>query len=269
MIFNNLCDTHSHSNHSPDSTATLLSMCEKAKSLNLLYYACADHCECDEYYEDTFKYNINAENSYIEQMKLKERFSNLYCGVELGQAITCPEIEKKVLENRNYDFVIGSIHRLDGYDDFYFLDSTKHDPFMLLDKYFDMALNTVKYTDFDTLAHLSYPLRYLKTKDGASLNFDSYIDKIEIIFKELIIRGKSLEINTSGLRQPIGETLPNEKFLKLYKQLGGELITVGSDAHNPDDLAKGIDTAYEMLLRNGFKYITVYKQRKETLINIE
>lgn len=96
-----------------------------------------------------------------------------------------------------------------------------------------------------------------------------YSEIIDEILITLIRSGKSLEINTAGLRQPIGVTSPDESIVRRYKQLGGEMITVGSDAHFAEHLGAGIEQGYELALRCGFDKIALYQNRTPTLVPIE
>jgi histidinol-phosphatase (PHP family) len=96
-----------------------------------------------------------------------------------------------------------------------------------------------------------------------------YSEIIDEILLTLIKNQKSLEINTAGLRQPIGVTSPDESIVRRYKELGGKLITIGSDAHFAEHLGAGIEQGYELALRCGFDSIALYQNRTPTLIPIE
>ena len=139
----------------------------------------------------------------------------------------------------------------------------------LLGEYFDWELKLAQWAQFDTLAHLTYPLRYVVGKYGKSVDMSRFAEIIDEILLELIKNKKSLEINTAGLRQPIGVTSPDESIVKRYKELGGELITIGSDAHYAEHLGAGIDKGYELALKCGFDKVAIYQDRTPTLIPIE
>ena len=178
---------------------------------------------------------------------------------------------EKLLSTMNYDIVIGSIHNLPNVQDFYYMDFSDEsiDYYALLDDYFNWELKLAQWGGFDTLAHLTYPLRYIVGNYGKPVDMTRYSEIIDEILVTLIRSGKSLEINTAGLRQPIGVTSPDESIVRRYKQLGGEMITVGSDAHFAEHLGAGIEQGYELALRCGFDKIALYQNRTPTLVPIE
>lgn len=155
-----------------------------------------------------------------------------------------------------------------GWDDFYYLDYKKTDPYQILRLYFEELLEMARWGKFDVLGHLTYPLRYIEGDFGIKIDMDIYKNIITDIFKSLIKNGMGIEINTSGLREKIGVTLPDEAFVKMYRKLGGEIITVGSDAHCTDDLGKGISEGIALAKKCGFDKIYYYNRRIPVAINI-
>lgn len=155
-----------------------------------------------------------------------------------------------------------------GYDDFYYLDYKKDNPDYLMRLYFEELLEMAEWGKFDVLGHLTYPLRYIEGDFGIKIDMDVYNPIIEKIFLTLIKNGMGIEINTSGLRQKIGVTLPSEKYVKMYRDLGGEIITIGSDAHNTENLGMGIDKGIIIAKNCGFDKIYYYDHRKPVSINI-
>ncbi len=268
LKFKNISDCHTHSNHSYDGNDSLLSMCEKAKELNLLYFTVTDHCECERLDLPPHPYRPVNENSYKEMLIMKDKFPFFLTGVELGQPFQELKIANNILK-KDYDFVIGSLHNVKGEEDFYYWDNDSKDCDEYLKKYFKEICEMINWGKFDTLAHLTYPLRYMRDSNGGFLSFDPYLDDVKEIFSLLMDREIALEVNTSGLRQNLNETLPGKKLLKLYKDMGGKLLTIGSDAHRLDDMVKGIPETLEMLKEIGFDYYTVYKDRKPMMITIE
>ncbi|WP_139264136.1 hypothetical protein [Clostridium magnum] len=89
------------------------------------------------------------------------------------------------------------------------------------------------------------------------------------VFKILISKGKGIEINTSELRQAPKETMPGIDVLKLYRELGGDVLTIGSDAHYAQDVSKGLDIAIESAKQAGFKYLTLFNNRIPEYIRID
>ena len=117
---------------------------------------------------------------------------------------------------------------------------------------------------FDVYGHLDYAVRYCPDKNFV-YRFDDYRDIFEVLLNRLIENGKGIEINTSGIAK-IGYPHPHIDALKLYKQLGGEIITVGSDAHKKENIGTGFDVAENILKELGFRYYTVFKERKPEFI---
>lgn len=94
---------------------------------------------------------------------------------------------------------------------------------------------------------------------------DEYLDELTPVLKNVIQKGKGIEINTSGLRQEVGRAMPSLSILKLYRQLGGEIITVGSDAHTVKDVAAGFSEAAELLETAGFSAYATFQNGVPTL----
>lgn len=280
----NLIDCHTHTQFSVDSEADIVQMIEKAISLGLSAYAVTDHCECnrwygEEYYvgEDWYKfYNFGRdfEQSVSAVTALKEKYPdfNLICGTELGQATQDIEIAEKVISDNRLDFVIGSVHQLPETDDFCFLDYEKYSSAEiknLLERYFLEVNKLCNWGKFDILGHLTYCLRYIDSALGSDTDISPYDDIIEDSFKKLIEKGKGIEINTSGLRQNYGKTFPGLRYVKLFRELGGEIISIGSDAHTVEDLGSGIKKGVQLASDAGFTHLCYFKQRSPVFIEIQ
>ena len=272
MSFKNIIDLHTHTDNSFDGHHSTMFLCETACMKGIRALAFTDHLEMDAFYRDNF--DRTAIQAYFEVAKAKSAFSGklIICnGAELGQAVYDLPVTEKLLNTMNYDIVIGSIHNLPNVQDFYYMDFSDEsiDYYALLDDYFNWELKLAQWGGFDTLAHLTYPLRYIVGNYGKPVDMTRYSEIIDEILVTLIRSGKSLEINTAGLRQPIGVTSPDESIVRRYKQLGGEMITVGSDAHFAEHLGAGIEQGYELALRCGFDKIALYQNRTPTLVPIE
>lgn len=279
----NLIDCHTHTQFSVDSDADINQMIEKAVSLGLSAYAITDHCECNcfypkEYYtgntfSDYFNYKKDFENSVSTVTLLKDKYPdfNLLCGIELGQATHDFETAEKIISDKRLDFVIGSMHQLPQKQDFAFIDYSQYsysDIQNLLEDYFKEIYKLCKWGKFDVLGHLTYTLRYMYNYFKKDIDISSFDDIIAESFKLLIQNGKGIEINTSGLRQAYGQTFPNIKYIKLFRQLGGEIISVGSDSHTVEDLGAGIKDGIKLAYDSGFEYLCYFKQRSPVFIEI-
>lgn len=289
MELSKLIDIHTHSNISPDGENTPEEMCERAIELGLSAYAITDHCEVSTWFEEDYydkmgarksedpfvKYNYRdrffSGTDYVS--KLKEKYEGrleLLCGTELGQATQGWEGAEDVVLCEKLDFIIGSLHQNREEDDFGYLQYDKNNIQQikkLLCDYFNEMLEMCRWGKFDSLGHLTYPLRYISAA-GIDVDMNPYEENIRKIFKVLIENGKGIEINTSGLRQAYGKTFPDLHYVKLFRELGGEILTLGSDAHCTADLGKGIINGAEIAEEAGFKYISYFKNRKPQFIKL-
>lgn len=278
MDLRGLIDCHTHTGFSVDSEADINLMIEKAVSLGLSAYAVTDHCECNRWYdeshyvgEDTYRYfdfGKDFENSVSAVTALKEKYSDritLICGVEMGQALQDEKIAERIISDKRLDFVIASMHQLEKTEDFAFLDYTKFSQSEikeLLERYFTEVYRLCKWGKFDILGHLTYVLRYIEGAYGVKVDMSPYDGIIEEIFKAVVSNGIGIEINTSGLRQKYGDTFPTLKYVKRYRELGGEILSLGSDTHFVEDVGKGISEGAEIARKAGFKHIAYYLNRK-------
>lgn len=268
MKYENVMDMHTHSDNSFDGKQSCMLLCEKAVEKGAAGIAITDHCEIDSKTED---FRALCTNQFVETFECKRYFEGrllVLQGLEIGQAIYNTKLANHILNKFNYDFVLGSIHNLPDMEDFFFLDYKNYNVDELLTAYFEKELELAQWNGFDSLAHLTYPLRYIVGESGISVDMSRYDDIIEEIFKTLIQNGKALEINTSGIAMKIGETLPNEKYIRLFREMGGEYITIGSDAHVTDKICGNIETGMDLAKECGFDNITIFNHREPMLVPI-
>ncbi len=281
----NLLDCHTHTQFSVDSEADIELMIERACELGLAAYAVTDHCECnrwysEEYYKNAttyryFDFGKDFENSVTAVNKLKEKYDgrlNLLCGIEMGQAMQEIGIAEKIVSDKRLDFVIGSVHQVPDTEDFAFIDYDSLDwkeTYELISSYMQEVYRLCKWGKMDILGHLTYFLRYFQNYWEMKFDISMFDDIIEASFRELISKGKGIEINTSGLRNiKCKETFPSLKYIKLFRELGGEIISVGSDAHTVEDLGFGVAEGIELAKEAGFRYVAYFKDRKPNFIKI-
>ena len=269
MIFKNFVDMHTHTNNSFDGNYPIEEMCEAAIEKGIQVIAFTDHVEMDYFTEKGF--DKDAENSYKDMLRAKEMYKDkidLCVGIELGEPTYDVEASEALINSRDYDFVIGSIHNLRKTDDFCELKYEGMDIEALLDKYFCELKLLADWAKFDTFAHLTYPLRYIVGENKIPVNMQKYQKDIDEILSILASKDKALEINTSGLRQPIGITMPDESIVRRFKELGGKMITVGSDSHFTYHLGAGIEEGMKIAKNAGFDSVYVFKKRQPVEIEI-
>lgn len=264
-----IVDTHVHTDNSFDGKHSATFMCETAESLGLRAVVFTDHVEIDIYNDED--YSRVAKQSYFEIAKARSAFRGqlLICaGIELGQPAYNIDDAEKLLNTLHYDQVIGSVHNLRGLPDFYYLDYNEVDVHETLLQYFEELKIMVDWGNFDTLGHLTYPLRYIQGDRKIPVDLSLYSEQIDCILKGLAAKNKALEINTSGLRQALGDTLPPESVIRRFKELGGQYITVGSDAHDAEHLGAGVLEGMKIAKRCGFDNVTLFQKREPVLIPI-
>lgn len=269
MKFQFISDCHSHSACSPDGHGSPAEMLAAAQSLGLYAYALTDHCEAHQY-EKRF-----AERTPLAKEKMQELSQSVsggtrfLCGVELGQPFRNTELADKIAADPAYDFIIGSLHHLREDIDFGFYlrrmreggDPPPEDVTnSYITRYFGELLELIAWGRFDSLAHITYPLRYLYPASAAP-NYRPWQEQLEQVLTELITHDKALELNTSCIWRTDRPTLPDLEIFKLYRSLGGKLVTIGSDAHYREDIAKGIEQGMELLQTAGFTEFTIFEKR--------
>lgn len=271
----NICDSHVHSENSFDGESSVLEICNTAVQRGINTVTITDHMEAPEIrFGDKSVYG-NAIKSITKSTEDVEALASefkgkikLLKGMELGEPMHMPELTEKAYKIADFDFILGSIHNLKETEDFYYLDYDESNVDVLLSRYFDELLDTALNADFDSLAHLTYPLRYIYERTDIKPDLNKYGEIIDEIFSALIKRGKALEINTSGLYKGMGVTMPDINLIRRFKEVGGKYITVGSDAHNCINLAEGIEKGLELAKICGFEHYVVFEKRTPKLIEI-
>jgi histidinol-phosphatase (PHP family) len=271
-MYTNIFDSHCHSTNSHDGKSTVDELCKMAIEKGLMGFSLTDHCEVDLYKGDYIK---NIDKSFFDIELAKEKYKEkliLSSGIEIGQGNYDLELTSEIINKSSYDFIIASTHGIGDTGDLCKLNYNEmslNEIYTLLNNYFEYYFEMVKVCDFDTAAHITYPLRYIEGIYKKDINLSGFYDIIDEIFKVLISRNKSLEINTSGLRQKIKKPFPTKELIIRYKELGGELITLGSDSHKAIDLAANFDEIIEFLKVVGFKDYFYYKNREPIGIKLK
>ncbi len=259
-------DIHLHSEHSHDSVCHIADMKAAAKEKGIDIICIADHCDieyCDEIDVEKIITDSIADSKYHNQ----DDGIQVLSGVEIGETFWNTKLAEKVVKLEGLDQIIGSVHavRYDGYTQPYslidFSEFTRAEVEKYIDIYFDDVLERIKTTEFDILAHLTCPLRYINGKYGRAIDCHMYEHKIKAILEEIIQRKIALEVNTSNCGSSYDEFMPEEWIVKMYKEMGGQLITFGSDAHIAENVGHQFSRLREMLIKYGFSYACYFKNR--------
>lgn len=259
-----LPDYHIHTCFSGDSDTPVAEMYNKALSLGVSEICITDHIDYDYPEEpDLFLFDVDEYFSVLTEFK-KHQTAELpvKIGVELGLQPHLADRHRDFVQAYPFDFVIGSSHVLDMSDPYYpsFWEGKKPD--LVIRRYFESILENIRaFSGFDVYGHLDYIVRYCPDKSFVYC-CDTYMDIIDECLRELISRGKGIEVNTAGLKYGLGHPNPHETVLRRYRELGGEILTVGSDAHKPEHLAWDFKKIPDLLKACGFQYITTFTQHR-------
>ncbi len=270
MIFKNFVDMHTHTIHSFDGNYPIDELCEVSIERGIQAVAFTDHVEMDFFREKGF--DKTADESFADSIRAKEAFKDrieICAGIEISQPTYVREESDKLLASKDYDIVIGSIHNLRNRLDFALMDFEGEDIDALLKEYFYEMKLLADWGNYDTFAHLTYPLRYIVGVHKIPVDIEKYKADIDEILSILVEKDRALEINTSGLRQPLGLTMPDADIVSKFKKLGGKKITVGSDSHFTEHMGAGIGDGMLIAKNCGFDSVCIFRHRQAVEIPIE
>lgn len=267
-------DMHMHTWFSTDSEACPRDMADEAIRKGLKTICFTDHFDKDdlEWGEEGI-FDVDA--YFVEMQKLQEEYAgklNIRIGIELGLRTYLKDYYEELTKKYPFDFVIGSVHNVpykkdaegnilytDPAAEKLFTDRTDKEAYRLM---METTLENVRTSDcFQTLGHLDYVVRYGKSREK-EYSYTDYADIIDEILKLLIEKEKGLEVNSAGLKYGLPFAHPHPDVLKRYRELGGEIITIGADAHKPEHIAYDFAKAEEILKSCGFKYYTEFFEQK-------
>lgn len=257
-------DYHIHTGFSTDTDVDPEAMIKSAIMKGLERICITDHYDkdyCDG--KDLFVFNPEEYMEYMLDLQSRYRGKIDICiGVEIGLQNPLREFYHEFVTKYPFDFVIGSAHLLKGQDPYNREVFKGVDDRQSYHEAFLEMLGLIRgFQDYDVLGHIDYVVRY-GNHQGEYYSYSAYADIIDDILREVINQGKGIEINTAGYKYGLGFAHPHPDIIKRYKELGGEIITMGSDGHTPEYVAYEFDKARDVLLNNGFKYYTEFKNRK-------
>jgi len=263
-------DFHVHSSFSGDCDTEMELMIKQAIKLNLDSLCITEHYDEDLVVDGVVTYILDF-NGYQERLfELKNKYSKdieLLLGIEFGiQPYLYPKLSE-VSKQTPFDFILCSNHVVNGMDPYtkeYYVGKTRQQAYQ---EYFEeLLMNATHFQDYDVYGHLDYVIRYgpYEQKQYLYVEFQDVLDEL---LKIIIQNGKGIELNTSGYRYQLGNPHPTIEVIKRYRELGGEIITIGSDAHRTEQLCSHFDQAEAVLKTAGFKYYTVFKNRKPEFIS--
>jgi histidinol-phosphatase (PHP family) len=266
-----IIDCHTHSSFSPDGAMSLkegiVAACERGMG-GLTF---TDHIELA--HPDTVTWNIHFDIGHRSHLidQLRQEFVGkikVLKGLELGFQPNIVNRASSMIKKHDFDFVILSTHVVDNIDlgspTFYEGKSKE----LAYNKYIDTIYESVStFDDFDVVGHIGYACRYASYPDK-SLCYTDYRDKLDAILTTVIAKGKGIEVNTAGFRHKLGCPHPDFDILKRYKELGGTIITIGSDAHSTSRIGHQFETVVQRLVALGFSSVTYFENRTPIFVKI-
>ncbi len=265
-----LPDIHLHSRYSDDSDELMEAQVKRGIEIGLPVICFTDHIDWDFPLPDFhFDYDVG---EYMEEIELlQEKYGKQICilkGVELGMQPQLGDRYRQLLDRYSFDYAICSQHLVNLQDPYYpetFEGREERDVFY--DFFEETFRNLSLFHDADTLGHLDYIVRYGKKREE-SYRYQLFAELIDEILKLLVRHDIALELNTAGIRKGLGFPNPHPDVLRRYRELGGKLITVGSDAHVHGDLGKDFDLAEQILKEEGFTEICYFKERTPVFLKL-
>lgn len=264
-----MVDLHLHSGFSHDSDEQQENYIKRAIALGESVLGFSEHYDFDAVLQgDNLPLaNLKEYRSNLSVLSDKYPQMTLLYGIELGYSKAAESEYKKLISENDFDYVICSVHSLPEYGDFYhgraFEGRNVKEAYS---DYFNAVLQSVKSgLDFQIVGHIGYCERYCKLPDS-KIHYADYSAIIDEILKEIISRGKCLEINTSTGGN--GGFLPEKEIVKRYIQLGGRVFSFASDAHTSDKYLRGSLQVREFLKVNGINKMRYYKNKQPIEYNI-
>lgn len=274
-------DNHVHTSFSTDSDTPMEAMVRRGIKLGLDSICFTDHIDYD--FPDTgngveFLFEMEPYFEMLSCLQGKYPQFGIRRGVELGLK---PDLAKRcneLIHAHPFDFVIGSTHLVDNVDPYYPSFWEQFSEKDGIRRYYEITMENIRTdTEFDVYGHIDYIIRYTPTQQKNRAQgiidevymqrcFRDSSDMIDEILHLLLSKGKGIEVNTAGIKYGLGHTNPQEKVLKRYRELGGEIITVGSDAHATKHLAYAFEGIPELLRKCGFRYYTEFRGRRPEMI---
>lgn len=261
-----LADYHTHTTCSPDARNTMTEMAAAAAAAGLQEICFTDHVEPLEWNCTVPKAGdydwAPLKRAFAEARSAAPESVQLRLGIEIGDAIwNIDWVERQLERAPELDFIIGSVHSLPPPADCnlaLFPPADETEARAGLADYLDSVERTVRWGKFQVVGHLTLPLRYLNERRGFHLTFDGFEDRLEAILRLVVEQGLGIEVNTNHGNTP----LPDEKWLRMYRALGGEIITLGSDAHRADGVGCAIREGQALLRACGFRRFCTFDRRQ-------
>lgn len=260
-----MIDYHIHTSLSADCNIPMKKMAQAAKDMGLKEICFTEHIDLN--IRPNFTVDFDAYTAALEETRSAFPDLVIRMGIEAGLDVeTAPQM-KAILDSQPLDYVIGSQHVVFGQDPYYEEVWKKHTKTEIFDEYLRVCLESAAHIDdYDVMGHIGYISKFCPFEDKL-LRYADYSDVLDTLLKTLIEKGKGLEVNTNGLYMT-PSTMPEIPIIRRYLKLGGQIVTIGSDAHYEVVVGHAIADTLETLKSIGFKYITVFDSRQPRFVSL-
>lgn len=264
-------DYHLHTDFSSDSVTPMEDMILKGISSGLDTICFTEHHDIG--YPDNpehFDFLLDLPSYRRKLFDLKEKYEaqiEINYGIELGLMPSTLDLCHKFASADAFDFIIGSSHivaNMDPYEpDFFKTYPSKSG----MERYFqDILTNVNGFSDYCVYGHIDYAARYIK--EAFEFHYFDYADLLDAILKKIIYDGKGIEVNTAGLKYGLSDPNPHHEILQRYLELGGEIITIGSDGHCPEHMAYDFHKIPDFLKSIGFSYYCIFRNQTPEFLKL-
>lgn len=264
----NLYDYHIHSTVSFDGGLSIAEICREYAAMGLKGLTFTEHIERREPIGRDISFD---KNEYFEEIReARNAFPQLEIGMGIELGLQVYAKNDVITESEGpWDFILGSIHRIDNYpSDRGYIMSGKSKKDYIKDYFTALYEALTEMPCFDVMGHIDLFFRDEDILDK-SIAYNDYQEELDRLLRSLIDKGIGIEVNTGGWRYGMKNPHPDISLLKRYRELGGEIVTVGSDCHNRRALAYRLADGYDYLKEAGFKYFSTFKNRKLRQMPIE
>ena len=261
-------DYHMHSHFSCDSQAPMAKMCQAAVERGIGEIGFTEHYDLHPLESPCCDW-FRLEPWAAELAQARAEFDGrlvIRAGIELGEPHLFAAECRAMLDRYPFDYCLGSLHWVGDQSIF---DKTwyEHQPASItFPAFFDELERMTALGGFDILSHFDVPAR-LATAIYGGYDPNAYEDHIRPVLRNCVANGLALDLNTAILRRRGSHTMtPGLDILRWYVELGGERVTLGSDAHQPSQVGSHLETAMDIARAAGLKYLTQFQGRQARLL---
>lgn len=262
-----MIDYHIHSDISADCAVPMMLMAQAARKKGLREICFTEHIDLDFPGATDFAPDFDAYDLKFEALISAFADITIRKGIEAGLELRTKQSLEELVSGMSFDYIIGSVHLVGGLDPYASEFWEKYTLRQAFEEYVNVCTECVQEFEFyDVFGHLGYVSKFCP-HENAVLRRADYSGAVDMLLKLLIDKGKGLEVNTSGIKNT-GSAMPEINIIKRFFELGGEIVTVGSDAHEETSVGHAADETLDMLKGIGFKYVCAYDKRRPRFITI-